>query len=667
MKRLYFLLLCTSLVFAANAQRFEWTMGYTVADDFRTIVGGITDSLGNLYIAGSCDAVSKWEGEDMIPTLSKSTKSLNNNALIAKISPEGEMMWKKLILTGSTSAAHSPIGIKKLGDSVIACLLQFTIPSAVGYTYYLDTFVFPDHSNGSFPVAPTYPINNQNMLTGMMTLYLAFDFDGNVLEQHFLNITYTDADGNDIVKYSHGDVWYHSTWFQDASFDMDDDGNIYICRMAQDEYHDTTHTNHSVDDGTIRGLKFWVDMNPVGEYRIEGYPKYWYPQIVKFSPHFDTLLACKYVVQKDDGTSFYYNPTDVKLRVDQSGNVYYYTTLDYSSNNSNNTVYIDTLADISFTVPEHSRYTPFLAKYDSDLNAKWVIAFKDSATAYLPEGIGTKTYFMDIDFDEDSNLLFLFAETGRTSTTDTIHLYGILSYQGEQLNLKTNHFWCAFDNNNKNPTLHSYARCPEKGGGGLSVRGACKNNRVFMQNPYDGGIRLPSQTIDFHSFYKSGYALTVFDYSGRVIDGIDYGIMDPFSVTNTAGPIIIHDSVLYLCGLFKSDVTLGDFLVHNQDPINIIARYVDTAFMHTYVWSNQGITLAPALKPRVFPVPARDVLHFECPQGIATKVAATSVLGTRTDLPTKGNTADVSALAPGTYILEITTAKEHYYTKFVKQ
>ena len=159
--------------------------------------------------------------------------------------------------------------------------------------------------------------------------------------------------------------------------------------------------------------------------------------------------------------------------------------------------------------------------------------------------------------------------------------------------------------------------------------------------------------------------MTVFDYSGRVIDGVDYGIETILS--NYAGPIIQHDSILYLCSLLKSNARFGDIDFYVTGSTNCIAKFVYPALMHTYVWSPIGIGNTQAEQPKVYPVPATDVLHFVVPQGTATKATAISVLGNKTPLPTKGNSADISTLAPGAYILEINTGKVKYYSKFVKQ
>lgn len=121
---------------------------------------------------------------------------------------------------------------------------------------------------------------------------------------------------------------------------------------------------------------------------------------------------------------------------------------------------------------------------------------------------------------------------------------------------------------------------------------------------------------------------------------------------------------LYIDSFFRHSSV--SFPVYGET--NVIAKYVDTAFMHLYVRPTLGISIVSAVAPRVYPVPATDRLHFDSPAGgVPTAVAAISLSGWQMPLTATASSADVSCLAPGVYLLEITTAKDKYYTKFVKQ
>ena len=141
MKKLFvFVLLAVATL--TQAQRFEWAKGYSVeSGSYRSIVGGVTDSLGNLYILGNCDASSVWDGaEYVLPSINKTAKNLPNSVLIAKINTEGEMAWKKVVFSNNNQR-NLGNDIKKMGDTAFACMMDFTPPKMHNNTYYLDTLL----------------------------------------------------------------------------------------------------------------------------------------------------------------------------------------------------------------------------------------------------------------------------------------------------------------------------------------------------------------------------------------------------------------------------------------------------------------------------------------------------------------------------------------------
>ncbi|MBP3739750.1 MAG: T9SS type A sorting domain-containing protein [Bacteroidales bacterium] len=654
MKRFLIIAMSFALAQSAAAQRFEWAKGYTVeSNNYRSIVGGVTDSLGNLYILGNCDATSVWDGtEDIIPSIHKSTKNLLNDILIAKISPEGEMVWKKVIFgnNGNSCIAHD---IKKIGDTAFACLVEIGLPEGLtDYCYYLDTFMV---GYSDYPI----PLSAETTSMTRFTALITFNFSGEVIEQHFLQVSYIDSAGNDCRIGSSQLIMNQFLWT--PSFDIDGDGNIYITRTTT---VDDMNGYLSVQDGSSIGLKFWVDQRCVGSvYVNDGYHSGREPQILKFSPHFDTLLGCRYVIQKWNSNNV--TPLKTTTKVDLYGNVY---IIPLYRTRIADTIVIDSL--LHKELVNDVGYLTFLVSYNTDLNTRWVIKYDDNIIDETTR-FGLFKAFNDIDFDYDSNLFFLSASTLRSFFDDTVNYLSTLSYRGVQLPIKDGVSVASFYNTDTTPVMHSYGVFP-----GIKVsvndplvtRGNlfCKNNRVFVQSQYRSGIDFPSQATRLSSIADCGLALTVFDYSGRVIDGIDYGIES--RTNNYPGPIVLHDSVLYLCNLLKTSAQFGDISFPVYGETNVIAKYVDTAFMHLYVRPTLGISTAAAVAPRVYPVPATDRLHFDCPAGsVPTAVAAISLSGWRMPLTATASSADVSCLAPGVYLLEITTPKDKYYTKFVKR
>lgn len=661
MKRIYTTILIMLLAFCPQAQRFEWAKGYRVDNEYKNIAGVVTDSLGNLYLLGACDASSAWDGEDLIPSIRKSNKvGLNQDVIIAKLSPEGDMIWKKVIFSSTSSIPHD---IRKLGDTAFACMVSFALPPNSNYTYFLDTFMYRSSN---------YPIDASYFTPAAFTGYLVFDFDGNLTEQHYLAITYTDSAGNDLVyAYDRDSMpWLSATNYENASFDVDSAGNIYISRRAYDRYDINGIPRSYTTDDTIRGLKFWVDRRLAGEYRIEGRPNiWWFPQIVKFSPHFDTVLACRYVVQQAADSLYNCDLFKSGVKIDANGDVYSINNVQSSTHDSSHySIVIDSAQDISFTVSTRAMMS-FLVKYDSLLNPKWAIYLDDSmvvGSRYLP------ITFHSIDFDYDSNLLFIYARTshGVAGNPDT---NAFLSYNGNAIRLTTAGF-LAFQNGDRQPVLKTCTNIPARhhsasAGGTIYADGAIrsKGNRVFLQGTYSGGIDLPSQTLRYN-WNQSGIGFLVFDYAGNLIDGQDYGIIATLPASpGSALPIVLNDSVVYFCNLLNGSARFGDIDFPAYGPTNCIAKYVDTAFMHPYVRPVHGITVADGHSSiAVHPNPARERLFFDLPAGSVRSACAISATGIRTQLPLHANGADISALAPGLYIIEIDTPSEKYHSKVVK-
>ena len=120
MKKIFFVILACVAFCTAQAQRFEWAKGYDSGYDDAYIKGSVTDSLGNLYILGQIHWDSDWD-QDEEPLCWQVTTE-NTMVLVAKISPEGEMVWKKTFAhSGNGTYAYD---IKPMGDTGFAVMFQ---------------------------------------------------------------------------------------------------------------------------------------------------------------------------------------------------------------------------------------------------------------------------------------------------------------------------------------------------------------------------------------------------------------------------------------------------------------------------------------------------------------------------------------------------------------
>ena len=649
-KKVILVLLLLQMLGVVQAQRFEWAKGYASAQQGTEIKGQVADREGNLYILGTFRNDSRWDGEPLLPMTPYGYFHDNNNVLIAKISPSGQMLWKKVIHVnnGQSALAHD---IKPVGDTAFACLVEAMLPAPTSYEYcyYLDTLLT---ELDGYPIAPF----EGAWMNGWYTILLIFDFSGRVLEQHFLKVTYTDSLGNDIVTPVGSNVTFDSYPLRDPSFDIDAEGNIYLSRMAFD-YIDA---ERCVETGVIQGLKFWADHRIVGTVHFADKPSLYNLQLLAFSPHFDTLLASRYLFQHYVG-----HIPNTYLRLDRYGDLYALGSVVVRG--INDTIVVDAERGISFPITAANYDKGYLVKLDSALTPIYCMTLEDSlVNASITS---SNTLFHDISFDYDSNLVFLCASTGRRIDLDI----SVFVYRNEVLNLKSDLFFMAI--HRETGEMYSYGKID-------AVRSSDINsdvhnnivshkNRVFMQGRIQGGVRLPDQNIRFPSEYDRSLGLLIFDYNGTVIEGNHY---NTFSPNNKPGSITLLDTSLYLSNLLTSPATFGDIAVPEQGYHACIAKYVDTAFMTPYRAAVPADTdTVSVVHPdygvphtSIHPNPATDALHVSADGGSLGAAAAISVLGMRQSLPFVGNVVDVSSLPPGVYIMETIINNIKYNFKFIK-
>ena len=562
--------------------RFEWVRGYAPGEHV-SIVGSVTDSLGNLYILGSFNFESRWEeGELLLPVTPHGQASNNGDVLIAKISPEGEMVWKKVIHGNVFS--RIPHDIKAVGDTAFACLVTMPLACDWGYLYYLDTLVNDsytlwDQNPTDTLVMPDYPMSAWRRSAKCLAL-ITFDFDGNVLEQHFLQMSYLDRHGEDIIFGNPpNDFLYTMVPEFSPSFAIDSEGNIYLSRLVND--HATggpNYEDYNVYNGSISAVKFWCDRRLVSVISADS-TQAGAPQILKFAPHFDTLLGNRLVFSQKEVVMTVYS----HFFIDNHDRLYLNCEL-HPGINERGTVIIDSIQDFSFYIDaDKNDWKSIVVRFDTTLNVTRLVSLEDSiidSTRYL--GIYC---FNDIAFDNDSGLIVISLWPCRNAFGNPQHNYSYFMYDGIQTSININSSVLILDKETMNLKSYGQLNSPycSRIVQSFPPRGnlACAKNRIFFQSDFSGNIRYPNQTLQAPNISVPGFCLNVFDYKGNMIEGVDY---HSYSQSNRPGPIKIQDSVLYLCSMLASDANFGGVSMPNRGTYTgVIAKYVDTAFMTPYV------------------------------------------------------------------------------------
>ena len=649
---------------------FDWAKGYgsAVPNSLSCIKGTVTDSLGNLYILGQFRNDAEWDGERILPMTPYGPDCSPTNVLIAKISPSGEMVWKKVVHGNDGNQAQAD-DIKPLGDTGFAVMFYFSPhgPNLANtrYLYWLDTLYTSEY----YPFNP-YQYPDRRFSDVVCNAYVAFDFDGNVKEQHFLERSYVDSAGNDLMwqPYASQDSLprLRMQYLQYVTFDVDSVGNIYICRQSVDSYG----SDYQASEGTLTAVKFWADHRMVGECSLKHRPQEWYPHLLKFSPHFDTLLESRYLVQKTD--SLYYTP-EFYIKVNKSNlflvlNMSFYYTSS-SSSPRDNTMVFDSVNHVSIFISEKNQLKGFVTVHDLDLTPRSCLHLDDSIINH--NDYFSYSWITDIDIDEDSNTIFFSGFAKRNYANNSNATNSLFLFQGTPLSINNNAFVLALDRQSYG--LRSTSIFPSKAAANLqavnNIHGnlKTKNNRIFLQAQYYGGIRIPSGNIDIGNSSSSGLALCVFDYQGHVIDGVDYGTI---AIGHYPSSLALSDSTLYLVNHLKADADFGEHHVYAYgDPFVCVAKYTDASFMTPYVYTPQGggehVDLTENTPCTLYPNPVRDKLYVSMDEPMV-EASVMTLTGIKKQIPFNGNMLDIASLQPGAYILEIVTNQHIYRHKIIK-
>ncbi len=638
-------LTATTMAQTMPTGRFEWAKGYTSSEEACHIIGAVTDSVGNLYILGQYNDYAAWDGEVFLYV----SDYYPMGTIIAKISPDGEMLWKKVIHTGNY-ANDQPFDIKPLGDTAFACLVNVEMPSFWFHCYYLDTMIV---GWSDYPV----PIDPHTVTSLYFTTYLVFDFEGNLLEQHFLQVSYLDTAGNDYYFTYPGTNLpdkLHKMQLINPTFDLDSDGNIYLTRQADDWVDDTT----SVEAGTFTGVRFWVDGRPVGTAMAgPGHHPMWEPQVLKFAPHFDTLLAARYIFDRNDRDTA--SILETYTKVDKESRVYtIFSIYPGSDSDRTDTLVVDSLQ--GFKVPYNSSLgmKAVMVRLDKNLVPDWMVTLEDSVVN--PDIHVSSSGFHGVEFDYDSNLIFLSISSGRGVFDDTVNRYSIPMVDGTPVYIKNSAAVLVFERTETKPRLRSYGMVPAVNTSSTYFMNnmVCGNGRIFLQSNFSGGLRIPGNEHIGSTIFYTGSGLTIFDYEGHVIGGTSYYTSSPQS---RPGAIALRDSTLYLVTrLYDDNATFGDLTIHGNGIFSAVVKYVDTAFMSPYVFvpsQDTGDVQIGMVDIEasfvVYPNPFSQRVNVQCDKPV-TAAWLTDMMGRREEVK-------LTAIGDGQYTLDLAGRPQAIY------
>ena len=677
------LVFCMLFSLPAFSQHFDWVKSYSGNSrpdyPYNHIVGSVTDSHGNLYVAGQFGNGATIDGQDLLPITPHGPQCDNINGAIVKFSPEGQILWKKVIHANDGMPGDlSEMLI--IGDTALYVASSVYIPYRDGqYIYFYDTLITKDNASYMMPL--------DSCASSVATAFSIMDLDGNFLEHHFLQVAWIDSAGRVITLDRLNGNPESSRRIENLNFlanpfCVDSDGNIYIGQVPTDiiSIPDTPGSNDwqwwSIENGKLSGVLIMVDGHSRFTFYPENRPSVSNYRILKFSPHFDNLIQYQYVFAD---TSFWDEVATVgRLLIDSDNNIYLCSTVGSDLGMSSGRVSLNGAPDMALEGKEATM--GFLIKYNSHLEPQYIrqIDYQNTPTY----GYSTDNYwFHSMAIDEDSNSLFVIASVDNFVPTDSMFVEGV------QLDANNKALFLRFDKNTGR--YLSYGIVPSNKFS--AFRGevnrtdvVCKNNRVFAMPAFQNNIQWQNNEINIEQ-YKWGKGLFIWDYAGNSIQYIDFNSITPYAESGTA--LVLHDSILYVCGHSTSSMTMADTTLNpSGNTLAYIAKYVDTSFMTPYVHTGPQDTGDVRIKVVedgnafvAYPNPFRQKVNIQVESGelkVESGVATawlTDMQGRREEvrLTPAGNgkyTLDLTSRPQATYLLTLTTATGKTHTlRLLKQ
>ena len=568
------ILLATSL--PAFSQHFEWVKSYTGAevsnsdDPTNRIIGSCIDSVGNFYILGEFSPQAQLCGERLLP-MDVITTPIKSAVVIAKLSPSGDLLWHKAIYNGKESCYA--YALRMVGDSSVMIMATLYLPrtNLNRNLYYLDTLLT---GNDDY-LMPTDSVTSTNY-----TAFITFDLDGNAIERHLVCVGFKDSNGNDITdRFRMGGSSVYSDklaarGLSYENFNVDSEGNIYVVRSVHMDNVigalpcDTCERlTWSISDGTIGALKIVVDGTHNLFYPIPSRTALWNQQIMKFSPHFDSLLDAVYLF---DSTLLYNaNSPSFKIysfEIDAQNNLY----LNMEGRRLPGSVGIAN--SNSLHLGDSTPRPTWILKYNPQLEATGLVQLSFESSSTMPPQL----LLLHLYIDTNTNSLFVPGLMAWSMSVDhTFYNHDTLDFANQTA------FWLRL--NKDDLRLLSYGQARPGGNGKGSVPHlAAYNNRVFAQVKFQNSMDFGDTMYNTPNSGDWDIGFVIWDYSGREVEMVArYGVS---GLANQVNAPILKDSILYLTGSAYEDFTFGDITTYNYGYSQVfIAKYVDTAFMHPYL------------------------------------------------------------------------------------
>ncbi|MBP9990574.1 MAG: T9SS type A sorting domain-containing protein [Bacteroidales bacterium] len=667
MKRILSLLLflaATMFTTALHAQHFDWVKSYSGQEPlgkfWNYIVSSVTDSHGNLYVAGQFANGATIDGQSLLPFSPHGGQTENPNSCIMKISPQGNILWTK-ILHANYGQPTRIYDLQLVGDTALYANVSIPIPKENNeYLYFYDTLITKDNLD--------YLLYMDSIsYTGITTAISSFDLDGNLNENYLLHMAYKDSKGKLITldrQTNNGfdSVYIANEQFKPGNFHVDNLGNIYFGHLSTDLlwlYCDTCASqsqSYNLSNGLIGEIVVMVNGHQRFFDAPISHPSIYNFRIFKFSPHFNDMLACRYIFYETNSSWSNWSYTSSReLTTDNENNVFLLC-------NINSDIQRLPLSGDTTLSANLNNYTEgMVIKFDDELTP---LSITQLTTGSSGQGISmTNNVFNQCIVEPDSNSIIVLGSIARAQQD---YGYPVLIGQ-DSLDIQDA---CAYfvRIDNQTGALQSHGHVPTSSRTTFLtqhsiLKSIAQKNRIITLVGYKGDIQTGDSSISIAP-NMFGAGLYICDYEGNYINYIDYGIEANNVILSSS--LSLHDSILYITGGSQFDLKLNNTqLSPTGNSTAYIACYIDTAFMTSYIHTEDpgevSITLVEdGLALVAYPNPFRQSVRIKV-QGGQLKEHNGTVTAILTDLSGRRGEVRLTPDAPGQYTLDLTSRPQATY------
>ncbi len=646
-----------------QAQQFEWAKSYSGYDGmnntdlYNRIYNSAFDSQGNIYIVGTM-------GENaIIDTTHLSEGFLENKAaiILAKLDPQGNLLWQKSIKNTGTS--QNPCWLQIVGDTSIALMAKMYVPgSNIDYLWYLDTLIQGNNSN-----PPQYPISN-----GDYDCFLNFDLNGNLKSQHFLQRQEIKIDGT--LKYPRSLTDYMTI----APFHIDKNGYIYIYISAW-QTNDAVSFNLVVDNHTS------YDCDTI--YMQQS------TKIFKFTPDFD-LVWEKDIIRDTSGVGIdpatsSFTPYITGISADSEDNMYLTGYINrYRGITEDTTFYknIELGNNKKLIINDAGcANLGFIIKYDTTGEPQWANQLYGKKTF---NGSGAfpqySSNIYNSTINEDNNSIYIIGSAVYDTTYCKLYFDDSTQFVFDPSHLIYSRtsgssaavFFAKLNKETGKYINHGTAISSQgtffTGTGTYNVSLATRNNQVFSQVFYYRDLVGVDTVFTTGGMTSPSIGLMRWKDDGEVIDVINIPTNGSSSYTQACNTILNDNGDLFITGMFDNTISFGDItLIGSSGRSNaFMAKYHDSTFVHPYTESSiRDIPLINEKGIIVYPNPTKGDVNITTQGEKINSFSLYNINGQlllkSEKLKTKMEKLNLSNFSKGVYMIKIITDKNVYSKKVI--